>query len=70
MSKDNVVDFPGVTRLDVDPEKILNGAANQLETCVIIGYDKDGEFWFSSSVADGGDVLWLLKLAEQALLSV
>ena len=35
---------------------------------VAIGFKNDGEFYFASSLADGGDVLWLMELAKRALM--
>lgn len=58
-----------VTRLDIPAERILKGALEvPLKSCVVLGYDIDGEVYFSSSIADGGDVLWLMRIAEEALL--
>lgn len=58
------------TRLDLDPQRVLAAAAERgLERVVLAGYTKDGEEYFASSVADGGDALWLLKRCERALLN-
>lgn len=66
---DNVVEFTGVTKLDIPPERIIAAAAKaDLESVVILGYCKDGEVYLSSSMADGGDVLWLFEIAKKALL--
>ena len=66
--KDNVVRFTGVTKLDLDPDVLLNEAIGKLKGAIIIGYDKDGKEFFSSSYADGGTVLWLMLRAKKALL--
>lgn len=68
MSK--IVEFTGVTQLDIDPEKVLNRALNKLEGVIVIGYEKDGEEYFASSYSDGGDILWLLERAKLKLMSV
>ncbi len=65
-----VIRFNGVTRLDTDPELVLESAVGQLESVVILGYTKDGEEYFSSSLADGADVLWLLERLKKQLLEV
>lgn len=71
MSNDNVVEWNGVTTLDSPPTRILAKAAGaKLSTCVVIGSDALGEFYFASSVADGGDVLWLMEVAKKKLLEV
>lgn len=69
MSEDKIVKFSGVTRLDMPPHLILEGALKQEFTnVVILAYDKDGEEYFASSMADGGTVLWLLERLKKALL--
>ena len=69
MNENNVVILPVVTRLDVPAERVLNAAlAADLDGVVVIGKQKDGGYYFSSSVADGGDVLWLLEWAKLALM--
>ena len=66
---DNVVILPVVTRLDVPAERVLNAALDaDLDGVVVIGKQKDGGYYFSSSLADGGDVLWLLEWAKLALM--
>lgn len=66
----NIVRFPGITKLDIDPDVILSAAAGKTDTVVVVGYNKEGELYFASSVADGGAVLWLMELAKKALLEV
>jgi hypothetical protein len=59
-----------VTRLDIPPDRMLEAAMGQLETAIIIGYDKDGEEYFAASCADGADALWLIERAKKSLLEV
>jgi hypothetical protein len=67
----NVVPFPGVTSLDTPPERVLEVAAErELDEIVIIGCRKDGGFYFASSFADGGDVIWLLERAKHKLMQI
>jgi hypothetical protein len=69
MSDNNVVILPVVTRLDIPAERVLNTAlAADLDGVVVIGQRKDGSYYFSSSIADGGDVLWQLEWAKAALM--
>jgi hypothetical protein len=69
MSDNNVVILPVVTRLDIPAERVLNTAlAADLDGVVVIGKQKDGYYYFSSSIADGGDALWLLEWAKAALM--
>ena len=66
---DNVVILPVVTRLNIPPDRVLNDAlAADLDGVVVIGQRKDGSYYFSSSIADGGDALWLLEWAKVALM--
>lgn len=65
-----VIEFRGVTRLDLDPDRVLENAKGQLKHFVIIGYNTDDEFFFSSTMADGGDVMWMLEVAKLKLLRV
>ena len=59
-----------ITKLDLPPDRILEAAQDQLDTVVIMGWDKSGEFYFASSIADGGDVLWLMEQAKKRLLNI
>lgn len=65
-----ILNFSGVTRLDMSPDSVLEPAIGRLESVLVIGYDKDGEEYFASSIADGGTVLWLLERMKKALLEV
>jgi hypothetical protein len=66
----NVIPFNGITRLDLDPDMVLENTKGKLEGVIIIGYDKDGQEHFASSYADGGDVLWLLERMKLRLLNI
>lgn len=69
MSK--VILFTGITKLDLPPDRILeNNIGKDIESIVIMGYDKDGEEFFASSIADGGTVLWLIERCKLRLLNV
>ena len=67
---ENVVDFGGITKLDLNPDRVLEGAKGQLECVVILGYTNDGVEYFASSKADGGETLWLLERCKKQLLEV
>lgn len=66
----NVIRFNGVTRLNVEPDVVLEAAIGALDGVVVLGYSKAGEEYFASSYADGGDVLWLLERLKKQLLEV
>ena len=70
-----IVNFPGITKLDISPERILANAAEQkFSGVIVIGYLEDGSEYVSSSYADGGFVVWhcirtihkLMRIADEA----
>lgn len=65
----NVILFNGITKLDLDPDMVLENSKGKLEGVILIGYDKDGEEYFASTYADGGEVLWLIERMKLRLLS-
>lgn len=65
-----VITFTGITKLDLPPDRILDGAAGKLDGVLILGWDKDGNEYFASSYADGGTNLWLLERCKLRLLNV
>lgn len=68
MSK--IIEFTGVTRHDLDADRALESLKGRLEGFVILGYDKDGNEFFSSSIADGGEVNWLIDRWKMKLLNM
>ena len=66
---DNVIPIGGITKLDIPADRILEGFVGQLDSVVIMGWTKDGEELFASSLADGGDVLWLMERFKAVLLN-
>lgn len=60
--------FPGLTKLDLPADRVLDRATDVgLETVVIIGFTPAGEFYLASSAADGGNIAWLLTRALHKL---
>lgn len=66
----NVIPIGGVTRLNLDADMTLENLQGKLDGFVICGYDKDGQEFFSSTYADGKDVIWLLERCKLKLLTV
>lgn len=64
-----VIELDLPTRLNVPPDRILKAAVGKLDGVLLIGFDKEGEPYFASSYADGGDALWLMELCKLALLT-
>jgi hypothetical protein len=65
-----VFDFKGITKLDLEPDRVLTKAIGELSEVVIVGFDKDGEAFFASSVADAGQALWHLERAKWRLMQM
>lgn len=53
--------------MDSDPDEVIKNSLGRLDTVMIVGYDKDGEYFFASSSADGGICMWLLEQAKRSL---
>lgn len=66
----DVIDIGCITYLDMPADRILEKAMGSLDSVVIMGYDKEGEEVFASSIANGGSVLWLLEQCKLKLLKV
>jgi len=64
----DIIKFSGISRLDLDPDRVLTEAIGQMDQVVICGFDKEGNQYFASSVADGGASLWHLERAKWALM--
>lgn len=53
MNDKNVVDFNGITKLDLCPDRVLEKGKGILEGVVIMGYTKEGNAYFASKVITG-----------------
>jgi len=66
-----VVPFGGITHLDLPTDRVLEAAKGHCtDGVLVLGFDDDGELYFASSLADGGEALWLMEKAKKALLEV
>lgn len=60
-----------ITNKNSSPDRALEGAAEYgLERVVIVGFTNDGEFYFASSQADSGEVLYFLERAKWELMEM
>jgi hypothetical protein len=67
--KDNVVLFPGATRLDLSPAAVLKDAAKAgLTSVVVLGYGQGDELFLSTSTGNGPEILWLLEACKMIVL--
>ena len=57
-----------VTRLDLPVDRVLEQAKDHMEHVVLMGWDKDGDLYFASTFANGGEVLWLMEKCKEALM--
>lgn len=65
----DVVNLPCITTLDLTPERVLAAAQDaKLTGCIVMGFDDEGEVYFASTYADGGDVMWLMEWGKRELL--
>lgn len=63
-----VIPLGNVTRLNLPPDRILEAAKGRLENVVLMGQEADGSYYFASSAADGGVVLWLMEKLRLKLM--
>lgn len=66
----NVIPLGNITKLDIPADQMLKQTLGKLTDVVIIGYDRKGKEYFISSMADGGDVVWLLERCKKQLLEI
>jgi hypothetical protein len=59
-----------ITKLDCPPDRILESAIGEVTDAIIVGWDKNGDLYFASSIGDCPEVLWLLELAKKGLLEI
>jgi hypothetical protein len=65
-----VIPLNNVTRLDIPADRVLEQAIGKMDGVVILGYTKEGDdYYFASSYADGGTVMWLLERCKNALMN-
>lgn len=67
----DIIELDMVTSLDIPPSRVLRGAREaKLTNLVVVGFDKDGDFYFAANKADGANTLWLLELAKKKILEI
>lgn len=65
----NIAILPVTTRHDLPVARIIQGLDPALlDSLVCVGWDKNGELYFASTTADGGNVMWLFELAKRELM--
>lgn len=61
-----------IDRFDLPVEDVISAATDKLKDVVVIGYTKEGGFYFASSKSNSAtaEVLMLLKKAERVLMDM
>ena len=59
----NIIDLPNTQTAD----ELLNEAKGNLQDVLIVGYDRDGDFYLLTDLADT-ESLWLLETAKKQLM--
>lgn len=71
MDDGNVIQFCGTTTVDIEAEKVLDGALNHgLDSVLVLGMDRDGEFYAASTTSDPQHLLWLMEKMRFILMDV
>lgn len=65
----DIISFPGDTRLDIHPDKILDGAIGELVDVLILGYNADGHFEVRSSTTNKNNLLMMAERFKFKLLN-
>ena len=66
-----ILQLNNITRFDLPVRQVLDGAKDELQGVVILGYCKGGqEEYFATNMSYAKDILWLLERCKRALLNV
>lgn len=64
----NIVESSGKMVGMIDANATLEMCKGCTDDVIVIGWDRDGDFYYNSNIDDGQVVLWLLELAKKKLL--
>jgi hypothetical protein len=65
----NVIEGNFYTRLDIDPDKVLEKAKGKLDKVLVIGTSPDGDDYVSASTGKKGDLLLMIELFKAKLIN-
>lgn len=66
-----VVDLPVITKLDLDPARVLAKAVeHKFSRVLIIGVLGDDSEYVAASAADGGTLLWDMERVRHRLMKI
>jgi hypothetical protein len=63
-TSNNVIRFTGLTKLDIEPDNILQKAIGELKEVLVIGTTKDGNQYLASSSSDAKNMIWHIETAK------
>ena len=67
---DNLTVLSMVTTVPLHASRVLYGALEaNLKRATIVGEDESGSFYFASTDADGGTIIWDMEIAKAKLLN-
>ena len=66
---DNVLQFTGCTRLDIDPDVVLEKAKGKTEQILVLGSYEDGDLFVAASTANVGALLRLVETFKFKLMN-
>jgi len=69
-AKAKVIIAPVITKLDIPADRILEAAFGNLDECIIIGTDKQGNEYFASNRSDAGLVIYHCERAKHRLMKI
>jgi hypothetical protein len=64
-----IIKFTGLTYCDLNPQDVLEAVKKDAEAVLVLGEDKDGEFFMASSFSDVGAIILLLETAKFKILN-
>lgn len=71
MKNDNIVYFPGETKLDIDVDQILEQAKGKLEDVAVVGWTKDEQLlYIAISSPSVPEIVYLLQRANKEMLEI
>ena len=66
----DVVDFGGTTKLDINPQRIIEGLEGQNFTHILVlGWIDDDEHYFASNTGKKGELLLLIEEFKHRLIA-
>jgi len=64
-----VIMSPNVTSLDLTPARVLQMAFDaELESVVVVGYDKLGNEYYAATAGDPAETIWLFERSKHRIM--